>query len=90
MPAGEMGVTEKISVGGVDLRLRKREMKVVFSQLLEQSLNGEDVSGGIRIEHDNVIEVGGHVGNAFDYFVHHLDEPSRRRASPLWHDQPFE
>ena len=48
------------------------------------------MSGGIRIEHDNVIEVGGHVDKAFDDFVDHLDEPSRRRAVPLWHEQPLE
>ena len=62
----------------------------MFPQLFEQSRDGEDVSGGIRIEHDNVIKVGGHGGKAFDGFVDHLDEPSRRPAAPLWHDQPLE
>ena len=83
-------MTEKIPVSGTDLRLRRRELEVVFPQLFEQSRIGEDVSGGIRIEHDNVIEVGGHVGKAFDDFVDHLDEPSRRRAAPLGHDQPLQ
>ena len=83
-------MTEKISVGGTDLRLRLRELEVVFPQLFEQSHNGEDVSGGIRVEHDNIIEVGGHVGQAFDDFIDHLEEPLRRQAAPLWHDQPLE
>ena len=83
-------MTEKISVGGTDLRLRLRELEVVFPQLFEQSHNCEDVSGGIRVEHDNIIEVGGHVGQAFDDFIDHLEEPLRRQAAPLWHDQPLE
>ena len=83
-------MTEKISVGGTDLRLRRRELEVVFPQLFEQSRNGQDVSEGIRIELDNVIEVGGHVGKAFYDLVDHLDELSRRRGAPLWHDQPLE
>ena len=83
MPAGEMGVTEKISVGGIDLRLRRRELGVVFRQLFEQSHNGEGVRVGIRVEQDYIIEVGGHVGRAFD-------EPSRHRTAPLWHYQPLE
>ena len=75
-------MTEKIRVGGADFSLRRREFEVVLPQLLEQLLNVEDVSGGIRIE-DDVIEVGGHVGKAFHDFVDHRDEPSRCRAAPL-------
>ena len=52
----------------------------MFPQLFEQSRNGQDVSEGIRIELDNVIEVGGHVGKAFYDLVDHLDELSRRRV----------
>ena len=84
------GATEKIRVGGTDLRFRRRELEVVFLQLFEQSRNGEDVSGEIRIEDINVIEVGGHAVKAFDDFVDHPDEPSRRRAAPLRHDQLLE
>ena len=76
-------MTEKTHVCDIDFRLRRRELEVVFPQLFQHSHNGEDVSAGIRIEDDNVIEVGGHVGKAFDDFVDHLDEPSRRRAAPL-------
>ena len=47
---GGYGVTEKIIVGGTNLRLRRRELEVMFLQLFEQSRNGEDVSGGIRVE----------------------------------------
>ena len=87
---GRDGVTENIRVGGTDLRLRQRQNEVVFPKLFEQSRNGEDVSGGIRIEHDNIIEVSGHVGKAFHDFLDHHDEPSRRLAAPLWDDQPPE
>ena len=51
-----------------DLRLRRREV--------------EDVNGGIRIEHDDGIEVGGHVGKAFGDFVDHLDEPAGATLLP--------
>ena len=84
------GEIERISVGGTDLRLRNRELQAMFAQVFEQSRNGVDVSGGIRIEHDNIIEVGGHVGKAFYDFVDHLDESSWRRVAPLWHDQRLE
>ena len=87
---GGDGATEKIRVGGTDHRLRRRELEVVFSLLLEQSRNGDDVNGGIRIGDDDVIEVGSLVDKTFNAFVDHLDEPSRRRAAPLWHDQPLE
>ena len=84
-PEKMRNVTQEIRVGGTDLRLRRRQLKAVFPQLFEQSRNGEDVSGGIRIEHDNVNEVVGHVNKAFDDSVDHLDELSRCRAAPLWH-----
>ena len=71
---GGDGVAEKIGVGGTDLRLGRRELEVVFPQLLQQFRNGEDVSG--RMEDDD--------------FVDCLNEPYRRRAIPLWHDQPLE
>ena len=89
MLAGGNGVTEKMRIGGTDRRLRRRELEVVFQRLLELSQSGEDVSEGIRIEDDDIIEAGGHVGKTFKDFVDHLDEPSRRRAVPLWHDQPL-
>ena len=47
---GGDGVNEKVRVCGTDLRLRRRELEVMFLQLFEQSRNGEDVSGGIRVE----------------------------------------
>ena len=48
------------------------------------------MSSKIRIENDDVVEVGGDVGEAFDDLVDILDEPFWRRAASLWHDKPVE
>ena len=66
-------MTETSRVGGTDLRLRRRDLTVVFLQLLEQVLNVEDVSGGIRVEGNDVVEAGGHVGRTFDDVVDDYD-----------------
>ena len=66
-------MTEKIRVGGADFSLRRREFEVVLPQLLEQLLNVEDVSGGIRVEGNDVVEAGGHVGRTFDDVVDDYD-----------------
>ena len=66
-------MTETSRVGGTDLRLRRRDLTVVFLQLLEQVLNVEDVSGGIRVEGNDVVEAGGHVGRTFDDVVDDSD-----------------
>ena len=55
-------MTEKFAVGGTDLRLRRREVEVVVSRLLEKTFDVEDVNSRIRMESNDTIEVGGHVG----------------------------
>ena len=60
------------------------------SQLLEELLDVENVSFRVRVENDGVIEVGSYVSEAFDHLIDDLDEPSRRRAAPLWHEEPLE
>ena len=62
----------------------------MLSQFLEKFLDVENVSSRIRVENDDVIEVGGYFSEALDSLISDLDEPSRRRAAPLWHDEPRE
>ena len=88
-PAGEM-VWPRKPASVAPIFSFDGERVALFPRLLEQSLNGEDVSEGNRIEDDGVIKVGGRVVKSFYYFIDHLDEPSRRRAASLRHDQPLE
>ena len=55
-------MAETICVGGTDLSLRRRELEIVLSELLERFLGVEDVGSRVQIENDDVIEVGGHIG----------------------------
>ena len=58
--------------------------------MLEKFLDVENVSFRVRVENDDVIEVGGYASEAFDNLIDDLDESSRRRAAPLWHDELLE
>ena len=50
----------------------------------------EYVVGRVRVEDYDVTLVSCDVGKAFDNLIEHLDESSRCRASPLFHDEPLE
>ena len=58
--------------------------------MLEKFLDVENVSCRVRVKNDYVIEVGVYVSEAFNNLIDDLDEPSMRRAAPLWHDGPLE
>ena len=58
--------------------------------MLEKFLDVENVSFRVRVENDDVIEVGDYVNEALVNLIDDLDELSRRRVAPLRHDEPFE
>ena len=62
----------------------------MLSQLREKFLNGENVSCRVRVENDDVIEIGGNVSEGFDTLIYDLDDSCRRRAAPRWNDEPLE
>ena len=62
----------------------------MLSQAQEDLLHISDVKGGVGIEDDDVVEVGSDAVEALDELVDDLDEPPRRSAASLWHNQPLE
>lgn len=43
------------------------------------------MSGGVSVEDDDVIKVGGDAVELLDGFVDDLDQPSQSSTAPLWH-----
>ena len=48
------------------------------------------MSRGVGVENYDVVEVGRYTVKVFDDLVDDLDEPSRRGAASLRHDEPLE
>ena len=68
----------------------KGKAEDVLWQVQEEILHISDVTGGVGVEDDAVVEVGSDAVEALDDLVDDLDEPPWSSAASLWHSQPLE
>ena len=61
----------------------------MLSQAFEEGANRLDVRCRIRIEHNDIAEVSRHLGQVLNHLIDYLDEPPRRSAAALGHDEPL-
>ena len=66
---GRDRVTEEIRIRGADGSLRRGKLGVVLLQAQEECLHFRDVTGGIGVEDDDVVEVGSDAVEALDDLV---------------------
>ena len=83
-------MTQEVSAGSTKLGFRGRKLEVVFPQASKKGADVGDVSRGVSVENYDVVEVGRYAVKVFDDLVDDLDEPSRRGAASLRHDEPLE
>ena len=87
---GGDGVSQEIGVGGAELGLGGGKFEVVLSKAFEEGSDVGNVSGGVRIENDDVVQVGGDAFEVLDDLVDDFNEPARRGVATLRHDEPLE
>ena len=61
----------------------------MLSQAFEEGANRLDMRYRIRIEHNDIAEVSRHLGQVLNHLIDYLDEPPRRSAATLGHDEPL-
>ena len=83
-------MSQKVGAGSAKLGFGRRGFDVVFSKAFEKGVDIGDVGRGVGVENYDVVEVGRYAVKVFDDLVDDLDEPSRRGAASLRHDEPLE
>ena len=68
-------MAQNIGIRGAEAGLRGRELEVMLAQALEERTHGLDVGRRVGVEDDHIVEVGGHLFQAFYNLVDNLDEP---------------
>lgn len=76
-------MAEIVGVGGTDLCLERRRLKVALAKATEEGADIDDVSCLFRIEGDDSIQVGSDASEAFDYLIDDFDRPTRSGTAYL-------
>ena len=79
-------MSQEIGVVGAKLGLGGGKFEVVPPQAFEEGADVSDMSRGVGIEDDDVVEVGGDAIEVFDDLVDDLDKPPGRGVATLRHD----
>ena len=68
-------MAEDIHIRGAEGGLRGRELEVMLAQAVEGRTHGIGVSRRVRVEADDIVEVGSHLVQARCKLGDNLDEP---------------
>ena len=80
---------QEIGVDDAKLGLDGGKIEVLLPKAFEEGAGVSDVSRGVGVEDDDVVEVGGDAFEVFDDLVDYLDEPPGRGVATLRHDEPL-
>eukprot|EP00904_Undaria_pinnatifida_P010008 jgi/Undpi1/6137/HiC_scaffold_20.g08622.m1 len=80
---------QEIGVDDAKLGLGGGKIEVLLPKAFEEGADVSDVSRGVGVEDDDVVEVGGDAFEVFDDLVDYLDEPPGRGVATLRHDEPL-
>ena len=67
--------SQKIGVGGAKIGVGGGKFGVILPKAFEERADVGDVGGGVEVEDNDVVEVGGDARAVFHYVVDDLDEP---------------
>ena len=87
-PAGEMQWSRK-SASVVTSRANDGESFKLCLLRRSRAYVRLDVSLGVGVEYDHIVEVGCHLLQALDNLVDNLDAPPGRSTAALWYDEAF-
>ena len=59
------------------------------SKAFEEGANRPNMRYRVGIEHDDIVKVSCHLFQALDHLIDYLDEPPRRGAAALRHNEPL-
>ena len=83
-------MSQEVGSGSTKLGFRRRKLEVVFPKAFKKGADVGDVNRGVEVENYDVVKVGGYAVKVFDDLVDDLDEPARRGAASLRHDEAIE
>ena len=88
--AGRDGASQKVGGDGAKLGFGRRNLQVILSYALEEGACIGDAGGGVGIEDNGVVVVGGDELKVFDDLVDYLDESAWGGAVALRQYKPLE
>ena len=82
-------MTQELHICGTQSCLGRGKLEVVISKAFEEGATRLDMHYRIGIEHNDTVEVWSHLLKIFNHLIDHLDEPPRRSAAVLNHNEPL-
>ena len=80
-------MAQEVRICGTQSSLRGGTLEVMFSKAFDQGANHLDMLYRIGIEHIDIVMVCRHLFEVLNHLINHLDEPPRRNAAALRHNE---